>query len=149
MENRFCWDSTFIFRRYAMNAATKAAGQAISTVDICLTQQGDVVVGLPYTNTAQLPQAEHCAQKVKIVGAEALHVGSKIKKSVTGPPNPGLHGGVISGITNGKCMFTGGSAKVKIEGQAAVRLNDPTSQNSGNCIGTVKTPSQVKVMING
>ncbi len=132
-----------------MNAATKAAGQAISNADICFTQQGEIIVQLPYTNTAQLAQAEHCAQKVKIVGTNAIHVGSKIKNSVTGPPNPGLHGGVISGTTNGKCIFTGGSAKVKIEGQAAVRLNDPTSQNKGNCIGTVKTPSQAKVMING
>ncbi len=41
------------------------------------------------------------------------------------------------------------SLKVKLEGNPAVRLGDPTKQNEGNAVGSVLAPSQAVVMIMG
>ncbi len=131
-----------------MQAATKAAGMALSEEDICKTQVGESVVPIPYPNTAQLQNAEGFSAKVKIVEHEALTVSSSVPSSMTGP-GIGLIGGVISNTLNGECKFVVGSTKVKIEGHPALRLNDPTTQNKRNCEGSVAVPSQLKVIING
>ncbi len=131
-----------------MEAATKGAGQAISNLDVCKTQAGNSVIIVPYTNTAKLSDAESTADKVIIVGEEAINLASKITSSVTGP-NPNIIGGLCSGTINGKCKFAIGSLKVFLQGQCAIRRSDPTTQNSINCFGQVKTTSQTKVIING
>lgn len=130
-----------------MFAATKASGGlAVSQADVCKTQVGNAVVPVPYPNQAELQKANVPAQKVKIVDAAALNLSSKVTSSITGP-GAGIIGGTISNVVNGVCTFVSGSAKVKIEGKPAVRLNDPTKQNSINCDGTVAAPSQTKVKI--
>lgn len=129
-----------------MFAATKGGGQALSNMDTCKTQAGNTVIVVPYPNQAQLTEAQGAALKVKIVDSEALNLSSNITSSVTGP-GAGLIGGVFSNTLNSKCKFFAGSAKVKIEGKPAVRLNDATTQNNVNCSGEVKTPSQTKVKI--
>ncbi len=131
-----------------MNAATIAAGQTLSLDDVCLTQVGNSTPPLIYPNIAQLNQAQESVATVKICGANAINTSASIASSVTGP-GAGILQGVESGTVNGKCTFTAGSGKVNINGHPAVRLNDATSQNNGNCDGTVAVPSQVKVMING
>lgn len=132
-------------------AATKGNGKLLSNVDVCKTQVGDSVIPLPYSNQAELQNAGGTADKVLIVGEEAIHLGSTINESTTDPPvtSPNIIGGVISGITNGKCAFYLGSQKVFIQGQMAVRKDDAASQNKMNCFGKVNSTSQTKVIING
>lgn len=131
-----------------MQAATKGGGEAVSPVDICKTQVGEAEVPIPYPNLAELSNAQDCSEKVVIAGSNALNLGSSISSSTTGP-GVGLIGGLVSNTLNGECRFTAGSTKVIIEGQPALRLNDPTTQNKNNCEGTIAAPSQAKVLING
>lgn len=129
-----------------MFAATKAGGEATSRIDCCLTEVGDSVEPLLYSNRAQLTDAMLAAEKVKIVGGNALNLSSYMR-SLTVCTNPNVICGVFSGTLNGVCQFKNGSVKVKIQGQPAVRLNDITTHNNGNCLGSVTTPSQTKVQI--
>ena len=47
----------------------------------------------------------------------------------------------------GPTEFILGSMVVKLEGNPAVKLGDPTKQNDGNAVGAVLVPSQAVVMI--
>jgi len=131
-----------------MQAATKGGGTAVSSLDNCKIQAGTAVVISPLTNTAQLSAAAPVSAKVLISGANALNLASSVEQSVTGPV-PNMIGGLISNTLNGACEFTCGSMKVNIEGQPALRLNDPTTQNNSNCVGSIASPSQAKVIIKG
>jgi len=42
-----------------------------------------------------------------------------------------------------------GSTKVKLQGNPAVFMGNPTKQNDGNAVGSNLAPSQNKVMIMG
>ena len=88
-----------------------------------------------------------CTLKVLISGMPALTKASKIPLS--NGNQAGVAGGVVSGKIMGQAEFVSGSLKVKLEGNPAIKLGDPTKQNDGNTVGAVLVPSQAVVMIMG
>lgn len=129
-----------------MFAATIAGGMAMSIGDLMKVQMGPSVVVLPLLNLAEVKKGDPSSKKVIIAGKNALNLSSAIAQTKTLPP-PNLIGGVISGVFDGQCRNICGSMKVIIEGQPAIRLNDPDMQDTNNFIGSIKVPSQTKVMI--
>jgi hypothetical protein len=103
---------------------------------------------MPYPNIAMCMQASGESAKVKISGAWALTVSSKIPMS-TGD-EPGVAGGVVSGGFKGEVQYKKGSGKVKIEGKAAVYVTSMTGHNGSNAnmpAGLQAAPSQTTVLV--
>ncbi|WP_321910606.1 DUF4150 domain-containing protein [Paraburkholderia sp. J11-2] len=129
-----------------MFAVTVEAGQCMSTPDVCKTPAPPgPPVPVPYPNIAMPQMGYQLTQKVLIVGKPALTKASQIPNS--SGDEPGVAGGVVSGKVMAEMKFTAGSMTVKFEGNAAVRLNDPTQHNGGNAVGAVLVPSQNVVMV--
>ena len=131
-----------------MYATTKAKGQLIAMPDVCLTPAPPAPpVPIPYPNIGMPPMADPVTQKVMICGMPALTKASKCQ------PTNGDQGGVNNGAVSGKIMgpteYLMGSMKVKLEGNPAVFMGNPTKQNDGNAVGSDLQPSQNKVMIMG
>jgi hypothetical protein len=102
-------------------------------------------IPIPYPNIAMPMMGNPATLKVLIAGMPALTKASKI--TISNGDQAGVAGGVMSGKMMGAAEFTMGSMTVKLEGNPAVRLSDPTKQNEGNAIGSVLAPSQAVVMI--
>lgn len=129
-----------------MFALTLAGGQCLATPDVCLVPAPPgPPIPTPFANVGMPPMGMQPTAKVLIVGMPALTKASKIP--MTNGNQPGVNGGVMSGQIMGEVEFVMASAKVKFEGQFAVRLSDPTRQNAGNAVGQVVAPSQTKVMV--
>lgn len=110
-------------------------GIAFAFPNICLTVVGPATVPIPYPSIAQLADATKTSTTVK-AGGKAIILKDSEVGSTTGDA-AGSSGGVTSGGTGGKCTFTQGSSSVKVNGQAVVRMGDPTQQNGTNAMGTV------------
>lgn len=93
------------------------------------------MVPIPYPSIGQLSAAKNTAAKVKAGGAEVVTTASNIE-ATTGDA-AGTGGGVKSTTFGKGVQFTQGSSTVFAEGNAVVRMGDPTSQNQGNATGTV------------
>ena len=131
-----------------MFALTKAGGQCMAAPDVCKTPIPPAgPVPIPYPNIAMPLMGNPCALKVMICGMPALTKASKIPLS--NGNQPGVAGGVVSSKIMGPTEFLLGSLKVKIEGNPAIKLGDPTKQNDGNIVGAVLVPSQFQVMVMG
>lgn len=129
-----------------MFAVTKQAGQCFAMPDVCKTPAPPAPpVPIPYPNIAMPMMGNPATTKVLIAGMPALTKSSKI--TISSGDEAGVAGGVVSGKIMGPAEFIMGSMKVKLEGNPAVRLGDPTKQNDGNAVGAVLAPSQAKVMI--
>lgn len=131
-----------------MFAVTKQNGQCMAMPDVCKTPIPPAgPVPIPYPNIAMPMMGMPCTIKVLIGGMPALTKASKIPLS--NGDQAGVAGGVVSGKIMGQTEFFLGSLKVKLEGNPAVKLGDPTKQNDGNAVGAVLVPSQAVVMIMG
>lgn len=129
-----------------MFAVTKQNGQCMAMPDVCKTPLPPAApVPLPYPNIALPMLGNPATTKVLIAGMPALTKASKI--SISNGDQAGAAGGVMSSKIMGPTEFVSGSMKVKLEGNPALRLGDPTRQNDGNAIGAVLLPSQSTVMI--
>lgn len=129
-----------------MFAVTKQNGQCMAMPDVCKTPAPPgPPIPLPYPNIAMPMLGNPATTKVLICGMPALHKASKI--TISSGNEAGVAGGVASGENLGPAEFIMGSAKVKLEGNPAVRLGDTTKQNDGNAVGAVLAPSQNVVMI--
>ena len=130
-----------------MFAVTLAGGQCVASVpDTCKVPSPGGPVPMPFPNIGMPPMGNSPAAKVLVSGMPALTKASKIP--ITNGDQAGTAGGgVVSGKVMGEVEFIVGSAKVKFEGNPAVRLSTPTRQNAGNTIGQVVAPSQSKVVI--
>ncbi|MEO7031575.1 MAG: DUF4150 domain-containing protein [Herbaspirillum sp.] len=129
-----------------MFAVTKQAGQCFAFPDVCKTPAPPAPpVPIPYPNIAMPMMGNPTTTKVLISGMPALTKASKI--TLSSGDEAGVAGGVASSKIMGPAEFIMGSMKVKLEGNPAVRLGDPTKQNDGNTVGSVLAPSQAKVMI--
>ena len=116
--------------------------------DVCLTPAPPAPpVPVPYPNIGMPAMANPVTSKVMIGGMPALTKASKIQ------PTNGDQAGVSQGVASGKIMgpaeIIQGSSKVKLEGNPAVYLGNPTKQNDGNAVGSILAPSQTTVMIMG
>lgn len=131
-----------------MFAVTKQNGQCMAMPDVCKTPAPPAPpIPIPYPNISMPMMGMPCTLKVLICGMPALTKASKI--SLSNGNQPGVAGGLVSGKIMGATEFILGSLKVKLEGNPAVKLGDPTKQNDGNAVGSVLVPSQAVVMIMG
>lgn len=129
-----------------MFAVTKQAGQCMAMPDVCKTPAPPgPPIPIPYPNIAMPMMGNPATLKVLIAGMPALTKASKI--TISNGDQAGVAGGVMSGKMMGAAEFVMGSMTVRLEGNPAVRLSDPTKQNEGNAIGSVLAPSQAVVMI--
>jgi len=129
-----------------MYATTKEKGQLLAMPDVCLTPAPPAPpIPVPYPNVGMPTMANPVTKKVMICGMPALTKASKCQ------PTNGDQGGVNNGVVSGKIMgpteYVMGSMKVKLEGNPAVYMGNPTKQNDGNTVGSDLQPSQNKVMI--
>ncbi|ALC17967.1 hypothetical protein DSOUD_3247 [Desulfuromonas soudanensis] len=113
--------------RTAVHAGSKGT---LSTVDICLTQIGQAVVPIPYSNVARSSDADGTASSVLIDGKPACHRDSTFARSAG--DEAGNRKGLISGTIQGKAEFITASGNVYFEGVAAVRAFDLMTSNNGN-----------------
>ena len=128
-----------------MFSLTIAGGQCMAMPDVCQVPTPAGPVPTPFPNIGMPPMATGTTTKLLVSGVPALTKGSKIP--LTNGDQAGAQGGVVSGKIMGEVEFIMGSMKVKLQGQFAVRLSDPTKQNAGNAVGNVLAPSQSKVMV--
>ena len=131
-----------------MYALTLQGGTCMSSVpDVCKTPSPAGPVPVPYVNTfmcaAVLPGT--ACSKVTIAGAPALTVQSKT--AMSSGDEPGTAGGVVSASFIGEGAFISGSAKVRLQGKAAVSVGALTSHNANNTTGMSVAPGQTKVMV--
>ena len=124
-----------------MPITTKSTGICFAFPNVCLTPSPPgPPVPIPYPSIGQLSAAEKVcdggSDGVYAGGNPVVTTGSEIKDT-TGDA-AGTGGGVASPGNFGKNVkFTNGSATVLANGNAVVRMFDPTTQNDGNCVGTV------------
>lgn len=111
-------------------AVHKDSGGVLTTIDVCLTQIGNAVVPIPYTNVAESKDADATASSVFINGQPACTKDSIFSKSKG--DEPGNKKGVKSGTKGGEASFVSGSNNVFIEGVAAVRAMDMMVSNKQN-----------------
>ncbi|MFW5836822.1 MAG: DUF4150 domain-containing protein [Desulfovibrionaceae bacterium] len=128
-----------------MFACCKENGMALAFPDVCKTPM-PAPVPVPYPNMGQMMMAAPGAEKVLISGMPAVNKSCEIMP--TEGDTAGVEMGVESSTIMGPGKFTAGSMKVRIQGSAAQRMGDATTQNKQNAVGTVIEPSQEKVMIN-
>ncbi len=106
--------------------------------DVCLTPGPPAPpLPIPYPNFAQSADLADGSSTVKADGNPIMLASSKFSRS-TGD-EPGVNGGVMSGVTRGAALPITHSSTVKIEGQFVVRLLDLSVQNA-NGGGTANTP---------
>lgn len=129
-------------------ASTQMAGLCLAVPDVCKTPSPVGPVPIPYPNTAQMPLAVNTSLKVFVLGMPAVTLRSQIP--VSEGDEPGVAGGVASGVFKGPCSFSKGSTKVIVGGAPWVHLGAMTRQNGvapNNPAGAVVAPSQVKVLV--
>lgn len=130
-----------------MFACTKEKGQMMATPDVCKTPSPAGPIPTPYPNTGEAMLGNPAAMKVLINGMPALTKASKV--TPTNGDQAGVAGGVASSKIMGPGAFTLGSMTVKIGGNPAVKMGDPTTQNDNNAVGSWLAPSQNVLMIMG
>jgi hypothetical protein len=97
--------------------------------DVCKTPTPGGPVPMPYPNTGQCMQMTGFSTKVKIVSRNAVIKTSEIPMSMG--DQPGVAGGIVSGVVMNKIKYLQGSSKVKVEGaQPAQGARGALSQSS-------------------
>lgn len=127
-----------------MDRATNKDGQAIvinMAPDVCLTPMGGVMVPVPYNITCQFDVAVMTSSNVNYQGLPAFTMASRLP-TVKGD-EPGVGGGVTSGVNLGFCKPTQHSGTYRVNGQWVIRHGDQMDMNCagpdgvGNTIGKI------------
>ncbi len=105
-------------------------GQVNTFPDVCKTQIGNVVVPVPYSNTAVSKDTSQGSKSVTVDGNSIMLKDSVFSKS-TGDEAGNLKG-VMSGQTGGEARFVNYSFNVKVEDRNVCRRLDPMTSNKGN-----------------
>lgn len=135
-------------------ASTKGGGQCVlpGPTDVCKTPAPPAPVPppMPYPNIVDVSKASKgtCSDKVKFSNQPA--VTTKTEVPMSNGDEPGVAGGLVSGVNMKTMKFTTGSSTVKIEGEQACHLTVMTAHNgsNSNCPGGAQVgPSQTKVKI--
>ena len=113
-----------------------AQGIAFAFPDVCNTPSPGGPIPIPYPNIAQLADVTGEAKDLQVGGMKVLVQGSKVPSS-SGDEGGTAGGGVTSGKIKGEMEVTAGSATVLCGGKGIARFGDPTTQNSGNAVGTL------------
>jgi uncharacterized Zn-binding protein involved in type VI secretion len=108
-------------------------GVAMATVpDVCKTPSAGGPIPVPYPNVAMSLDLVGGTTTVTIDGSSAAISGSKFIKS-TGD-EPGVAGGVASGVFAMEATFITFSPTVTLDGKPACRLTDKMLMNKGNTV---------------
>lgn len=109
--------------------------------DVCLTPTPAGPVPVPYPNMAFSRDTSRGSKTVKMDGNPIMLRDSEFSKS-TGD-EPGVNGGVVSGVNRGKAKFINYSFDVMVEGKNVPRLGDLMLGNIG--AGLPNTPPMPEV----
>lgn len=119
----------------------KSDGTATSGApDVCKTPSAGGPVPIPYVNVAFSKDLQNGSTTVTADGVPAALKDSFLLPSVG--DEPGVIGGVISGVNKGKAKFLNYSMDVAIEGRNVARLTDPMTMN-GNGPNTMN-PAEIQ-----
>ena len=130
-----------------MFALTLQGGTCMSSApDVCKTPSPGGPVPVPYPNIfmCNMVLPNTACTKVFISGSPALNVKSQTAIS-NGDEAGNAGGGVVSNKFIGKGEFIKGSAKVTLEGKAAVSHGATMKHNDGNTVGLCSVAAQAKV----
>lgn len=132
-----------------MQMLNSGGAQCNATPDVCKvpTPGGPVPTPFPNLGTTQMADPGGLVQKVLVANMPAMNLMSKV--TMTNGDQGGSIGGIASNRIMGQVQFLQGSTKVMVGGKPALRVGVPTGQNGApaNSVGTVVSPSQVKVMV--
>lgn len=132
-------------------ACTTAGGSCVAFPDVCLVPAPPgPAIPTPFTNMGMCAQATGAVDAIVVQGHSILVESSRIPMS-TGD-EPGVGGGVVSGMNIGEITFKSGSQKVRAKGKRVVMLTSRTAHNGANAnapVGCVQSPSQSKVLLGG
>jgi Domain of unknown function (DUF4150) len=128
-----------------MPASSIAGGECVANPDTCLTPEGPVDAPMVYPNTGLCETAVDTSTSVMLANMPAITQGTQIPMSQG--DEPGVSGGVASGMIMGPVKFTMASSKVRFQGQGAVMVTATTMQNQTNATGAQVAPSQTVVMV--
>lgn len=123
------------------------AGQDMAMPDVCKTPAPPApFIPVPYPNIAMrvLAVPPTCDMKHLIMFMPAHHIGTTLPLS--NGDQPGVLGGVASGIIMGPSRSIKCSTKILTGGMPATRMLDNTMQNLTNATGMTMTPCQTKVI---
>lgn len=110
-----------------------SGGSSTVFPDVCKTPVGNSIVPIPYSNTGLSKDTTKGAKTVKTDGCMPMLKNAEYRKS-TGD-EPGVNGGVISGVNKSICQIVTYSFDVKFEGRNVCRLGDTMMHNKKNIIG--------------
>ena len=132
-----------------MFANCQMGGTNNAMPDVCKTPVGPSIVPIPYPNismgTMAIPPTT--ALKVLIAGGPAHNLGTQI--AMSNGDQPGVAGGIISGMIMGPTKFLMGSTATMFGGKPAARLTSMRGQNGSNmnAVGATIAPAQTKVLV--
>lgn len=117
-----------------MPVTTRTTGICFAFPNVCTTDTPGGPVPIPYPSIGQLsdadPVTDGASDGVFAAGHPLVTVASRIQRtSGDEAAQMGTKGGAVT--------FPSGSTSVFANGQAVVRLLDPTEQNNGKARGTV------------
>lgn len=125
--------------------ATKAGGSCIAFPDVCLVPSSGGPVPTPFTNVADLAEAQNTVSDVRIENADVL-VETSLLPTSRGA-EAGTLGGVVSGRYCGPIRFATASAKLIVKGKRAILLGAVTTHNADNAVGQLVTVAQAKTQV--
>jgi hypothetical protein len=108
-------------------------GMSIVFPDVCKTPTPGGPVPIPYPNIGMASDTSQGPTKVKVDGMMPMVKGAKYMKS--SGDEPGVAGGVLSGVNMSFCEFLLYSFDVKFEGKNVCRLGDLLWHNKKNTLG--------------
>ena len=129
-------------------ASSTQAGMCLGVPDVCNTPAAPSPLPIPYPNLGQLPVAAGFCEKVMILNMPAIVESSKIPMSQG--DEPGVIGGVVSGVNMNEIVFKTYSSKCYAGGKKMVHVIAMTAHNGSSAnmpAGTQTVPSQVMVLI--
>ncbi|MEM9693482.1 MAG: PAAR-like domain-containing protein [Myxococcota bacterium] len=125
--------------------ATKGGGVCLAAPDVCLVPP--LPTPTPFVNVALCEDAVGTSAKVRACNKEVVTEASTIPMSSGN--EPGVAGGVVSGVNLGPAAFVSFSGRVIAEGKKVVTLTSQTAQNGrpANCPGLLISTAQGKVNV--
>jgi hypothetical protein len=124
----------------AVNASDEAIVISLAP-DVCLTPSGSAKVPVPYTIQCRFNVAQRTASSVRCGSLPAFTLVGRLPRVVG--DEPGIHGGVISGVNQGHCRPAEHSGTVRAEGAFIVRHGDLMLMNCNGPDGTANTVGRV------
>ena len=109
--------------------------------DVCLTPMGSGMVPVPYTITCKFDVAQATATRTRFGGQPVFTMGSYLP-TVQGD-EPGVGGGLISGVNRGACRPVEHSKSVRVEGRWLVRHSDLMAMNCAGPKGAANTYGKI------